>query len=138
LAETTKKRKRIVKNPESFRERALKASETSDKPKARTRAKKGIGRILAKIFGPIGRLLKSIFKHQPFKFIGKVLAIVGRVLLPKYIRDSWKELKLVTWPNLRTSRQLTTAVLIFAIIFGVAIASIDWVLDKVFREILLK
>jgi preprotein translocase SecE subunit len=49
-----------------------------------------------------------------------------------------QELRLVTWPNWKQSRQLTFAVLVFAVIFGAAIAVVDYGLDKVFRNILLK
>ena len=73
-----------------------------------------------------------------FKFIGKVLSLIGKVLLPVYVRNSWKELKLVTWPSLKLSRQLTFAVLMFAVVFGAAIAGVDWGLDKLFRQVLLK
>ena len=138
MAETAKKRKRIVKDPETFRERAQKASETNAKTKVSKRAKSGFGKILAPIFGPIWKACKFIFNRQPFKFIGKVLSLIGKVLLPVYVRNSWKELKLVTWPSLKLSRQLTFAVLMFAIVFGAAIAIVDYGLDKLFRAFLLK
>jgi preprotein translocase subunit SecE len=32
---------------------------------------------------------------------------------------------------------LTFAVLVFAIVFGAVIAGVDWVLDKIFRHLLL-
>jgi preprotein translocase SecE subunit len=66
------------------------------------------------------------------------LRLLGKVLFPAYLRNSWQELRLVTWPNWKQSRQLTSAVLIFAIIFGAVIALVDYGLDKVFRSILLK
>lgn len=132
------KTKRLVRNPETFRERALKASEAGDKPSRPHRVRSGIGRGFAKVFGPIGRFFRRIFRYQPFRFIGKILRFIGRIIWPRYFRNSWKELRLVTWPNWQKSRQLTFAVLIFAIIFGAIVAGVDWGLDKVFRQILLK
>lgn len=124
-------KKRTVKNPETFRERAVKASEEGDKPKRSAAPKhllgrvfRWIGRLLNKIFGPIFRL-------KPFK-------ILGRILVPEYFRSSWRELKLVKWPDWKTSRQLTFAVIVFAVIFGVTVAIVDYGLDKLFRDILLK
>ncbi|MBL8121365.1 preprotein translocase subunit SecE [Candidatus Saccharibacteria bacterium] len=55
-----------------------------------------------------------------------------------YMRDSWRELRGVTWPTFREGRRLTTAVIIFSIVFGLLIAGIDFGLDKAFRQILLK
>ncbi len=133
-----KSKKRIVKNPETFRERAQKAADGSSKPKVSHKAKSGLGKLLAKVFKPVWRLVKVIFNRQPFKFIGKILDIIGRILLPKRVRNSWQELKLVTWPNLKQSRQLTFAVIVFALAIGIAIYGLDQVIDKIFREVLLK
>ena len=118
--------KRRVKNPETFRERALKATEAGDKP-ARISGVKRAGGKLAK---PAAKPFKKASKLKPFR-------IIGRILVPTYIRNSWRELKKVTWLKWQRSRELTTAVLIFAIIFGVIVAGIDWVLDRLFRDFIL-
>jgi preprotein translocase SecE subunit len=131
VAEQTGRKKRLVKNPETFRERALKAGEADAKPGKRSRA----GSIVSKVLSPIGR---------PFKALGRFLArfrafrLVGRILLPHYLRTSWQELKQVKWPNWTESRRLTFAVIIFAAVFGALIAAVDFGLDKLFRDILLK
>jgi preprotein translocase SecE subunit len=125
------KPKRLVKNPETFRERAIKATQVSDKPSRAGRLKTAIGKILSPIFHPIGTVLRRFFGLKPMR-------ILGKVIFPPYLRNSWAELKLVTWPNWKQSRRLTSAVLIFAIIFGAVIALVDYGLDKVFRNILLK
>ncbi|MDB5164126.1 MAG: Protein translocase subunit SecE [Candidatus Saccharibacteria bacterium] len=77
---------------------------------------------------------KVSFLLVPFKFIGKI----GRFIIPPYFRNSWKELKEVTWPSRKETRQLTLAVFVFAIIFGALITITDYGLDKVFRKVLLK
>lgn len=133
-----KSKRRIVKNPETFRERAVKAVEASDKPSRKSRVGAVISWPFKKIFRPIRRFFKWLVKYQPFKFIAKILHYIGLVLLPPYVRNSWKELKLVTWPNWKQSRQLTFAVLVFAVIFGILVFVVDLALDKIFRQILLK
>jgi preprotein translocase SecE subunit len=64
--------------------------------------------------------------------------ILGRILFPRYFRNSFRELKLVTWPGRRESLRLTGAVLIFAIVFGAIVAIVDFGLDKLFKEFILK
>ncbi|MCA9318876.1 preprotein translocase subunit SecE [Candidatus Saccharibacteria bacterium] len=52
--------------------------------------------------------------------------------------SSWKELRQVTWPTFKESRRLTSAVIIFSIMFGLLIALTDFLLDKLFKQFLLK
>jgi preprotein translocase SecE subunit len=129
------KSKRRVKNPETFRERALKANEAA----GRSKAKVGVGRSVGTGFGyvtrPFVRILKPVLTSLPFRLVGKVL---GKVLFLGSFRRSWQELRQVNWPNWRQSRRLTMAVLIFAIVFGAAIAGVDFVMEKAFKDILLK
>lgn len=135
---TNKRKRRIVRNPETFRERASKAGEAAGQPKRRAAVKRLPVRLLKPVFSPVGRLLKRLFRIQPFKAIGWVFKWIGRILVPRYIRDSWKELRLVAWPNRQQSRALTFAVLIFAIVFGALVALLDYGLDKAFKVLLLK
>jgi preprotein translocase SecE subunit len=72
---------------------------------------------------------------RPFRFVGKWL---GLIVWPPYFRQSFRELKLVTWPDFRQSWRLTFAVLAFAAVFGALIAGLDFGLDKLFKEVLLK
>jgi preprotein translocase SecE subunit len=128
------KSKRLVKNPDTFRERAIKAAETSAQP---SRANK----IRTAVFKPFKPLLEAFSKTPVWRVIKKALGILKKILrflVPPYLRNSWKELKLVTWPGWKQSRQLTYAVLVFAVIFGTSIALVDFGLDKLFKNILLK
>ena len=136
--EPTARPKRRVKNPETFRERAVKATAANERPGKARRLKTAGGNITRPVTSPVKRVLRKLATIQPFRFILKLLRWVGLVLVPPYLRNSWKELKLVTWPTRKQSRQLTFAVLIFAIIFGAAVAVVDYGLDKLFRNILLK
>jgi preprotein translocase SecE subunit len=79
----------------------------------------------------IGHGLRWFFTSKPMRFIAKWTGI-------QYIIDSWSELRGVTWPTFKQSVRLTGAVIIFSIIFGLLIAVVDFFLDKVFKQILLK
>lgn len=129
--EPVKRTRRQVKNPETFRERAIKASEVSDKPKRKAYVGSFLRRVLTIIAWPFAKIGKFLVKFRLFRWLGKILA-------PSFIRSSWQELKQVTWPNWKQSRDLTLAVIIFAVVFGVLVAIVDYGLDKLFRNVLLK
>jgi len=82
--------------------------------------------------------LKQIGKALSWFFHLKAVRVIGRILGLSYLRTSWHELKEVTWPSFRESRRLTTAVISFAVVFGVVIYAVDWILDKIFKQILIK
>ena len=135
--ETKKPTKRRVKDPVTFRERAIKATAAGDKPTARHRVARGALRPVKAVGTPIVRGLKFVFNRKPFIWLKRPLRIIGKILLPPYIRNSWKELRLVTWPQWGQSIRLTFAVLVFAAVFGLVIAGVDYGLDKFFRQILV-
>ena len=74
----------------------------------------------------------------------KVKKLAGYALLPlkkltpRYFKNAWAELGLVTWPTRRESWRLTGAVFIFAIVFGLMIAGVDKGLDEIFKKTVLK
>jgi preprotein translocase subunit SecE len=129
---TSKPKKRRVKNPETFRERALKAKE-QDK-----RSRPSVFGAIGRVFSPIAASLKKVFDNPAGKAILKPVKLILKLIFPKYFRNSYQELKLVTWPSFKQSRQLTFAVLVFAVIFGASIAVLDYGLEHLFRNILLK
>ena len=61
----------------------------------------------------------------------------SRSLAPRYVRDSWREIRKVTWPGFKTTWKLVFAVFVFAIVIGGFIAALDWGLEKLFREVIL-
>src|SRR5579884_3756160 len=132
--EPAKRPKRKLRNPESFREKALKAS--TEKKESQTLRK--IKRVLSYPFIKAGEGIKAFFGLSVFKPFRKPARIIGKIIFPSYFRKSFAELKLVTWPSFKQSRQLTFAVLVFAVVFGLAIAGLDWGLDKAFKNLLLK
>ena len=79
----------------------------------------------------IGHAVRWFFRLRPIRFVGRILGF-------GYFRSSAQELKQVTWPNWRESRRLTTAVIIFSVVFGALIALVDYGLDKLFKQVLLK
>ncbi len=131
-------KRRIVKNPETFRERAIKATEQSGKESKRSKLAGTPKKVLSPIGRPIGRAGTRVGKLKPVKIVGKGFHYIGLVVLPRYIRNSWKELRMVSWPSWTQSRKLTFAVIVFAAIFGVIVAGVDYGLDKLFKQVLLK
>ena len=137
MAEEAKKTKRRVKDPVTFRERAIRASQESDKPKRKHRITSAAKKPVLAVFNPVVNAFKNVFSNKPFSYLIRPLKLIGKILLPSYLRNSWKELRQVTWLSWRQSIRLTIAVMIFAAVFGLMIAGIDYVLDKIFRQILL-
>ena len=125
---------RKVKNPETFRQRAIKAGEQNQQPGRRSRLRSAAGKPVR----PVVAGVKKFSRLKPVRLATAPLRFVGRFLFPKYFRESYRELKLVKWPDRKTSRDLTFAVLIFAFIFAVIVSIIDYGLDKLFKEVLLK
>ena len=126
MAEESKQPRRIRK-VETVREKAEKTAAASDKPRRFHKVRHGASAPL-RATGRVGRKLNQY----------KGLRIIGYILVPPYFRNSWKELRQVTWPTGRESRQLTTAVILFAIIFGALVTVLDLGLDKLFKQVLLK
>lgn len=125
------KSKRRIRKVETVREQSEKSTQENDKPQRGhalwygfTAPLRFVGRGLGKIGAKLGK----------FKFF----RVISRILWPYYFRNSWKELRQVTWPSGRQTRQLTTAVILFAIVFGLLVAALDFGLDKLFKEVLLK
>lgn len=125
--EPAKPKRRIVKKVETVREKAEKASDDSNQPRRLQKTRRRAGAP----FRLLGRFFSRLNKIKPFR-------IIGLILVPRYFRNSWKELRQVTWLKFGVARRLTGAVIIFAIIFGAVVALLDFILDKLFKEVLLK
>ncbi|MCO5223658.1 MAG: preprotein translocase subunit SecE [Thermomicrobiales bacterium] len=50
----------------------------------------------------------------------------------KLIQDTWSEIKKISWPDGDTVRRLTALVLVMAIVLGLLLGGIDFLLLKVF------
>lgn len=117
----TKKVRKLRPAEVTVRERAS-AGNTEERIKKSTKVRS----LLRRLFG-----LKV---WTPFRVVGRFLS---RFLIPSYFKNSFRELKLVTWPNRRQTLRLTFAVIIFSIIFGVIVALADFLLDKLFKKVIL-
>ena len=126
---TSKKTRRPVKKAETVRERAEKAAkkQNSTEPRRLQATQRKVSapfRFIGRQFAKLGRI--------------KLFRIIGYILKPPYFRNSWRELRKVTWLSFPMSLRLTFAVFAFAFIFGLLIAFTDYGLDKLFKQVLLK
>lgn len=124
--EDSKPKRRLLK-PDTVREATAKQEEASTKPRKLSKTRRGA----TAPFRGVAWVFKQLNRIKPFR-------IIGFILVPPYFRSSWRELRQVTWPSFKLSRQLTTAVMIFAVIFGLMIAAVDFGLDKLFKQVLVK
>jgi preprotein translocase subunit SecE len=129
-----KRKVRRLKKVETVREKAEKASNASPKPRRlHTTAHKITMPIRAA--HRIGR--KEYYLPLPKNRVGQFLN-KRRSFVPKFFKESWEEVRQVTWPSRKETWKLTLAVFIFAITFGLVIAIVDYGLDKLFRSLLLQ
>jgi preprotein translocase SecE subunit len=133
MAEEVKQNRRMVKRAETVREKTEKAAQ----PKPNK--KRGVVVLaLSYVAWPFKWLGRQTAKLGRFLGRFKVFRAIGRILWPSYFRNSWKELKQVTWPNRKETWQLTLAVILFSTVFGALIAAVDYGLDKIFRKLILE
>ena len=60
------------------------------------------------------------------------------VCLGRYIRDSWRELRKVRWPNRKATWKMVVAVLVYTLIFVIFISLLDLFFSWLFNIILSK
>lgn len=122
----------MVKKAETIREKAEKLNQPKSSKKNNA-ISLALGYI-AKPFHWIGRGFAKVGR-----FLGKYKAFraIGRILWPAYFRNSWKELRQVTWPTGRETRQLVLAVIIFSSVFGILVAVVDYGLNKLFKQLII-
>lgn len=130
---------RRVKKVETVRERAARTPVQTQKRSRRVAAKaaspfKAFGRFLGHVLRPL-RFLLWPFKTKPMRLLGRILS---SILFLRFFRSAWKEVRTVTWPDRRQTWNLTFAVFMFALVFGLIISLVDLGLNKIFRALLLK
>jgi len=128
-----KRKVRRIKKVETVRQRAEKATNAEPKPRRLHSTVHKASRPL-RAAGRIGR--KEVHLPLPDNRVGNFMNRRVR-LIPRFFRESWEEVRQVTWPNRRDTFRLTLAVFIFSITFGLVIAIVDFGLSKVFRSLLL-
>ena len=131
MAEDSKPKRRVRKS-ETVREKASKSEDKSKPRRIRqvtTTASSGVksaSRVARKEYHPI---------KLPNNKVGAFLT-KSRRFIPRFLSEALAELKQVTWPNRQETFKLTTAVIIFAIVFGGLIAITDFGLEKLFKQLL--
>lgn len=129
-----KTKSRSLRKTETVREKAARAS--SDKShnrrlrKTASSVKKPVNKLRA-----IGK--KELYLPMPNNRVGRFLN-KRRSLVPSFFKAAWREFRMVQWPTKRQTASLTFAVFIFAIIFGLMVAIVDFGLDKVFRKVFVE
>ncbi len=126
-----------VRKAETVREKTAKQS-AKTLAKANKQPKRRVRRAAGRVAKPLARPLRFItapFRTRPVRAVGRFL---GRIFWPRYFRNAWKEVRLVTWPSRRDTIKLTFAVIVFAVVFGLAAAGTDFVLDKIIRRIVFR
>lgn len=133
-SEASKRRPRVRKSAPTLRQRAeaTKASKGSSKPRRVRRVLNKSVSLVKKLKLSERRVIRLLV--WPFKLFGRFL----RWIIPSYFIKSWRELRQVNWPNRRETLRLTLAVFIFALVFGALVAGVDWVLQEVFKRVILK
>lgn len=128
-----KSRKRLIKS-ESMREKSDKAVTRAGKPRRLSSTASAASRP----FKAASRIAKKeYYVVQPREDGFKGFLTKKRRWTPGYFRSSIKELRLVTWPDRKETWKLVVSVFIFSIIFGTAIAVVDFGLDKLFKRAFL-
>lgn len=73
---------------------------------------------------PDGRKVFILFR--PFAAFGR------------YVRNSWRELRVVEWPSRRATWTLTFAVLAFTVFFAAFVMLCDWLFQLLVKDLILK
>ncbi len=122
-----------VRKVETVRERKEKAQTHTDKPR---RLRQATGKVSGpfKSLATVGR--KEFYLPLPDNRLGRFLN-KRRSAVPKFFKEAWQELKLVSWPSRQETWKLTLAVFIFAIAFSLIVAVTDYGLENLLRKVIL-
>jgi len=113
-AEITRKVSVKAKNSENKKVRAKKAAEAKIAAKAEKRAEKEAAKEGKKVF----------FLFRPF------------VALGRYIRDSYREVRQVRWPDRKATWKMTLSVIFYVILIALIIMLLDAFFTFVFNKLL--
>lgn len=132
---TPKGSEKTSKKKETLRQRTERAA--SESANTKSRRIKDTAQSASKPFRAAHRFgKKSYYIPLPDNKVGRFLN-KPRHITPRYFREAWQELRLVVWPDKKTTVRLTIAVFIFALMFGLLVAVVDFGLDKVFKKVFI-
>lgn len=79
--------------------------------------------------------------HLPIKLpdnkLGSALGKKRGLLFGKYFRESWTEIRKVTWPSRKETLKLTIAVILFTAVFTIFMSFADLGISNVVERVLL-
>jgi preprotein translocase SecE subunit len=125
---------RVRRSAPTVRERQIAAAKKDEQKKPGR-----FGRVSSKSAAPFKRL--KLGQRRPVRFLARVFRPVRKILswiAPRYLINSWREVRQVVWPSRRETWRLTLAVFVFAVIFGALVAGVDKGLDEIFKKVVLK
>jgi preprotein translocase SecE subunit len=128
VASDKKDKKKNRNQPESVRDRAERAISEASNPKKRQEKTE---------VSAESKRLKLLRRNKKEKAPKKDKKPRRFHIIPKFIRLAFKEIKLVTWPDARTTYKLTTAVIIFATVFAILVSLVDWGFGNIFKKVFL-
>lgn len=114
---------------------------TQTQPKTQTKVTKAQAKQQAKLAKTKAKAAKAKIKakaNTPEKPLKQVFILARPfVALGRYLRNSWRELRQVRWPNRAATWKMTLAVLVYCAIFIVFIMLLDALFTFIF-DLLLK
>lgn len=122
-----------IKRSQTLREKAASSAANERKPRRLRQASstaKGGASAIRRTAG------KEYYLPLPDNKVGRFLN-KRRSIIPRYFRESFNEVRKVDWPSRSMTFKLTSAVVIFTVVFGVVITITDFGLAKLFRKVLL-
>lgn len=133
MSETPAKKKRVLRKVETVRELSAKRR-TVTKARRLDTAKKHAKRPF-KAAHTIGK--KEYYLPLPDTKAGRFLN-KKRHIIPTFFKESFAELMQVEWPTKKQTFNLSVAVFLFAFFFGLIVSVVDYGLDKLFKELIIK
>ncbi|MBQ8996921.1 preprotein translocase subunit SecE [Candidatus Saccharibacteria bacterium] len=122
-------------------------SKPKDKPKDKSKAKKQLEETTPRNTDEVDKKVKIAKKSLDRKLEKekrraenpkKQTFVLFRpfVVLGRYLRDSWRELRQVRWPNRKLTWQMVLAVFVYTLIFVAFLVALDLLFDWLFSIIL--
>jgi preprotein translocase SecE subunit len=131
-----KKPAKRVRKKQTLRERNDKAADAKSKPERRARraARSTVsrGKKVGGVLTTELHLTNRKENNDDHGFFSK-----SRSLTPRYVANSWNEVRQVKWTGFKETWKLVFAVFVFSVIVGGFIALLDFGLEKLFRAVIL-
>lgn len=105
------------------------AKETKTSKPVKKQVKKPAKKVLSKKKST--KQVKS--KTKPKKFA----KVRSKIRVPRYFKDSWREVKKVTWPTRKDAVKFSFAVIVFTAIFALFTSLLDFGFNQLVERIFL-